>query len=187
MEYIFTADWFYDPAQIGSRIKSPLELIAGLSRTLDIQFEDQESLIYVQKMLGQVAFHPPNVGGWPEGRNWIDSSSLLFRMQLPEAIFKASDLTMEAKHEGDAEMEYVFRRSSHQLHAKMNRAEYVQAFAGYTDANLPNQLAAYLLQIPLSDALKKMIVKRAAGSANREERISNLTLSILTLPEYQLC
>jgi uncharacterized protein (DUF1800 family) len=187
MEYVFTADWFYDPAQVGSRIKSPMELIAGLSRTLDIQFEDQESLIYIQKMLGQVALYPPNVAGWPEGRSWIDNSSLLFRMQLPEVLFKTSDLTMETKYEGDAETEYLSKRGSRQMHAKMNRTEYLQAFAGYPDAALPNQLAAYLLQIPLTDALNNIIVKRAASSANREDRINNLTLSILTLPEYQLC
>lgn len=187
MAYIFTADWFYEPAHIGCRIKSPLELIAGLSRTLDIQFEAPESLLYIQQMLGQVALQPPHAAGWPEGRSWIDPASLLFRMQLPEAIFNATELTMEPKDEGNAAIEYVSNARLRQIRANINRAEFLQAFVGYPDSALPDQLAHYLLQVPLSDALKKIIEQRATGSANRQERISNLALSLLTLPEYQLC
>ncbi|RYY11496.1 MAG: DUF1800 domain-containing protein, partial [Cytophagaceae bacterium] len=33
-ERIFSADWFYESANVGVRIKSPVELIAGLRRTL---------------------------------------------------------------------------------------------------------------------------------------------------------
>jgi len=187
MAYVFTADWFYDSAHIGSRIKSPLELLVGLSRTLDIQFAEQESLLYIQQMLGQVALHPPHAAGWPEGRAWIDPASLLFRMQLSEAIFNATELTMEPKDEGDAEMEYGSKPRLRYIQAKINRTEFLQAFADYADSALPDQLANYLLQVPLSDALKKIIAHRAASSANRQEQIGNLTLSLLTLPEYQLC
>ena len=34
MEDIFTSDWFYDEKNIGSKIKSPIELIAGIQRML---------------------------------------------------------------------------------------------------------------------------------------------------------
>src|SRR5215204_1101681 len=40
MEDIFTASWFYDERNIGTRIKSPIELIAGIQRMLPMQIEN---------------------------------------------------------------------------------------------------------------------------------------------------
>ena len=37
MEDIFTADWFYDEKNIGAKIKSPIELIAGIRRMLPME------------------------------------------------------------------------------------------------------------------------------------------------------
>ena len=34
MEDIFTSDWFYDEKNIGAKIKSPVELLAGIQRML---------------------------------------------------------------------------------------------------------------------------------------------------------
>ena len=37
----------------------------------------------MQRALDQVLFMPPNVGGWPYGKEWINSTSIVYRMQLP--------------------------------------------------------------------------------------------------------
>src|SRR5690606_32528558 len=102
MRSIFTADWFYHEKNIGQQIKSPIGFIAGLQHTFDIEFIQGESLIYLQKILGQTLLAPRNVAGWPEGREWIDSSTLMFRTKLAETIFDAAQLTEEAKDSGDA-------------------------------------------------------------------------------------
>src|SRR5579862_6210805 len=67
MEKIFKSDWFYAEKNIGSRIKSPVELIAGIRRILPMNIENEESLLIVQRLLGQLLFFPPNVAGWPGG------------------------------------------------------------------------------------------------------------------------
>jgi uncharacterized protein (DUF1800 family) len=82
LENIFTTDWFYDQENIGSHIKSPIELLVGIKRTLGATFDNQQPNLFIQKVLGQVLLYPPNVAGWAGGKNWIDSSSLLFRMQF---------------------------------------------------------------------------------------------------------
>ncbi|HSC40460.1 MAG TPA: DUF1800 domain-containing protein, partial [Chitinophagaceae bacterium] len=87
MNDIFTSDWFYDPKNIGVRIKSPIELIVGIRRMLPMEIKNEESQLLLERLLGQILFYPPNVAGWPGGKNWIDSSTLMMRMRIPQLIY----------------------------------------------------------------------------------------------------
>ncbi|MEY4893139.1 MAG: hypothetical protein RIQ34_1751, partial [Bacteroidota bacterium] len=86
LEDIFTSDWFYENKHIGTRIKSPIELLAGIRRLLPMQIDDATGQLLLQRGLGQVLFYPPNVAGWPGGKTWIDSSSLMLRMRVPRLL-----------------------------------------------------------------------------------------------------
>ncbi|MEM1408250.1 MAG: DUF1800 domain-containing protein [Bacteroidota bacterium] len=88
LEAIFLADWFYESHNVGTKISSPIELIVRYRRLFDLQVKDKELWLRTQKVLGQMIFNPPNVAGWPGGQTWIDSSSLLFRMNLAPLFFK---------------------------------------------------------------------------------------------------
>ena len=57
--------------------------------------------IVLQRNFNQVLFYPPSVAGWPSGQEWIDSTSLVKRMQLPSALV-GLDLTLEDLPEIDA-------------------------------------------------------------------------------------
>src|SRR4030095_2534036 len=46
MEDIFTSDWFYDEKNIGSRIKSPIELLVGIQRMLPMKLENEEAMTF---------------------------------------------------------------------------------------------------------------------------------------------
>lgn len=82
LEAIFLADWFYEPHNVGTKISSPIELIVRYRRLFNLQVKDEKLWLRVQKVLGQMVFNPPNVAGWSGGQTWIDSSSLLFRMNM---------------------------------------------------------------------------------------------------------
>src|SRR6185295_1294303 len=86
LEDIFTTDWFYEEKNVGAKIKSPVELLVGIQRMLPMTLENEEALLVLQRVLGQVLFYPPNVAGWPGGKSWIDSSSLMMRMRIPQLI-----------------------------------------------------------------------------------------------------
>lgn len=110
MEFTFKSDWFYLPENIGTRIKSPVELLVGLQRNFCINFQQKQSVLFVQKALGQILFYPPNVAGWAGGKSWIDSSTLMTRMKLPEIIFKDSEITFRPKDEGDVDTENLSKK-----------------------------------------------------------------------------
>ncbi len=101
---IFTADWFYDSKHIGNKVKAPIELMAGIMRMLPMEIAYPENLIIYQKLLGQMLLYPPNVSGWPSGKAWIDSSTLLLRMQLPQIWSGLRPLDLDVHNDDDLDM-----------------------------------------------------------------------------------
>jgi uncharacterized protein (DUF1800 family) len=182
MKEIFMADWFYDNENVGCRIKSPVELLAGLQLAFGLQFEDPQSVLFVQKTLGQVLFYPPNVAGWKEGKSWIDSSSLMFRLRLPEIIFRSAQINVAAKADGDVNTDYLAKNKS-ALKVTADWTDFSRQFQGIKDQNLPDALAETLLALPLSDKQRTLLQNQPILT----ERLKDLTISLLTLPEYQMC
>jgi uncharacterized protein (DUF1800 family) len=184
MEYVFTSDWFYNQENIGTRIKSPVELLVGLQRNFGIQFERKQSVLFIQKALGQILFYPPNVAGWSGGKNWIDSSTLMTRMKLPEIIFKDSEIQFQPKDDGDVNTENLSKKLK-QIQATINWTAFQNNFSTENPQKLLDKLGAYLLARPLSDQQKSMILSKSEGKMG-VELIQNLSQSIASLPEYQL-
>jgi uncharacterized protein (DUF1800 family) len=182
LEEIFTSDWFYEPRNQGANIKSPVELLAGLQRSFGLQFSEKQSVLFIQKALDQVLFYPPNVAGWPGGTAWIDSSSLLLRMKLPEMLFKAATLNFRAKEDGDVNTEHLSRRGTRGLQVTADWSAFEQAFADRKPAERLDALAGYLLPRPLSAEQKRLIQQTAP-----EGTVRDLAMRLMTLPEYQLC
>ncbi|WEK69928.1 MAG: DUF1800 domain-containing protein [Candidatus Chryseobacterium colombiense] len=104
MTDIFSSSWFYDKKNIGNRIKSPIELMAGMMRTLPMNIQNPENLIVYQKLLGQMLLYPPNVAGWPNGKSWIDSSTLMLRLQIPQIWSGLRPLDYRPKEDDDLDM-----------------------------------------------------------------------------------
>jgi len=48
--------------------------------------------------------YPPNVSGWPSGKAWIDSSTLLLRMQLPQIWSGLRPLDLDVHNDDDLDM-----------------------------------------------------------------------------------
>ena len=49
-------------------------------------------------------FYPPNVAGWPGGKTWIDSSTLMLRMRIPQLINDKDEMNMTPKDDDDQMM-----------------------------------------------------------------------------------
>lgn len=85
---IFTAPEFYTVKAYRARPKSPVEYVASMLRGLAIETTAQGIPGLLSRM-GQELFDPPNVAGWPGGPIWINSSTLLERINFASRI--ASD------------------------------------------------------------------------------------------------
>lgn len=181
MKEIFSSDWFYEPRHIGTHLKSPVELLVGLQRSTGLRFDNKQSVLYIQRVLGQTLFYPPSVAGWNGGRSWIDSSSLLFRMRLPEVVFKAAAINIAPKDDGDVNTELLSKRAGKILAATATWTEIEKTYGSVAAAGQLGQLAAYWLQTPLTPAQQNLLAEKG-GSDLRQ-----LSIALMTLPEYQLC
>jgi uncharacterized protein (DUF1800 family) len=195
MEDIFTADWFYEEKNIGTKIKSPIELIAGMQRMLPMTVENEESLLLVQRLLGQLLFYPPNVAGWPGGKNWIDSSSLMFRMRLPQLINDTDELNIRPKTDddmtgGQEEKGLAMKAKNKGLAGKPIQADvywklYAKQFESIPREQLLPAVQTALLQV--APRFTADTIKNFADSSGRENFIRSTTIQIMSTPEYQLC
>ncbi len=188
MERIFSADWFYEPVNVGTHIKSPVELLAGIRRTLNVQVDNEKPLLGYQKALGQTLFMPPNVAGWPGGRNWIDSSSLLLRLQLPAILFKNAEFAVALKQDENdiaPNLTKAERTVRPGVGAQLPLAP-LQLLLGATPAaRQPEKLSEFLLQAPIRPENLRLVEQVAAQKPPADALRATL-VSLLSLPEYQL-
>ncbi|GAB3828841.1 DUF1800 domain-containing protein [Hymenobacter jeollabukensis] len=193
VERMFSADWFYDAANVGTRIKSPVELLVGLQRQAGLAPADGQKLVFWQKALGQTLFQPPNVAGWPGGRNWIDSSSLLLRLQLPQVLLKQAEVNIALKDDENdlapqlPRSERILRsRGKEAGDAPVNLAT-VAALVAKTPADKQAAaLAGFLLQAPLRPENLALIQQAAPEGGGPQQRLRLQVGSLLSFPEYQL-
>lgn len=180
VEYIMRSDWFYAPEHWRAQIKSPVVLIAGLMRSLGTQTEEPMSLIYMQRLLGQVLFKPPNVAGWPGGRHWIDNATLMARLNLPSVMILGSGLVGRAKDDPKASTREDGPR---QLKVAVDLRPLLTLGQANTPTAALQQLAAYLL--PGMD-LPVDLIERYARASSPRERVAFAAIRLMSMPEYQL-
>ncbi len=165
---LFTSDWFYDDANIGANIKSPIEFVVGFSKSFGVIPPDG-ALLKMQRALGQILFYPPNVAGWSGGRNWIDSSTLLLRLKAPSLVLNGGKIDIKEKDDMPEESFDLPET------IKINPGE--KPF--YTDAK-PDDLIESLLLPKLDDVKKNILLSNTPTN-------KQLVLKIVSMPEYQLC
>lgn len=186
MNQIFSSDWFYDEENIGIRIKSPVELIASLGRQFEPIFPHENILLLVQRVLGQLLFNPPNVSGWPNGQEWIDSTSLIFRTSLGKKVIESSTLDSLPKPDDDKNPNEMLMKEKRfdLIEAQINWEKMAGELSAADDKELISKASAYLLQIEMPVETKAKI---EAVGATTEEKLKHICSLVTSLPEYQLC
>ena len=185
---IFTSDWFYQEKNIGTRIKSPVELLVGIRRLLPMEPERPELQLLFEKILGQVLFYPPNVAGWPGGQCWIDSSALMFRLKLPQLLTGSGRLLLTPKEDDDVMMgrEGVDDRiNGRDISVNVDWNPVFKVFANTKRENLSDRLNEIVLQTKKS--VNPNVLKRYTNNSSREEFIKSTIVELMSTPEYQLC
>ena len=198
MENIFTSDWFYHPQHIGAKIKSPVELLVGIQRMIPMQLDNDYALFNMQRILGQQLLYPPNVAGWPGGKSWIDSSTLMMRMRIPQMFNDKDELNISPKQDDDQMMgrkndgsanvpskEAAGRRVYGSVNAKIDWKVYLGKYESIQRDGLLKAIKGHLLQA--TNPTIDNTVKATIDSSSREAYIKSATVQLMSTPEYQLC
>ncbi len=172
---IFSSPWFYAAQNIGCNIKSPIEFIVGLSRQFGIKYYNYNILIKLQNALGQTLFAPPNVAGWPGGKNFIDSSTLMLRMKLPSVLLNNGELEIPEKtNDDDIYKDDVSFNKKFDTEVNWN-----SIILNHQKLEFDNLLKVFLARLPPQEIINKI---KSDSSFEKKEMI----LKIVSLPEYSL-
>ncbi|MCB0382548.1 MAG: DUF1800 domain-containing protein, partial [Psychroserpens sp.] len=122
MRHLFMADWFYHESNIGVKIKSPIEFLVGISRTVPIEYQKTKDVLKIQKLLGQILLNPPNVAGWKGGKSWIDSNTIMLRLKLPSILLANAKISIKEKGEFEDSFEkyYTQKNKNHFVSVKVD-------------------------------------------------------------------
>ena len=192
---IYTSDWFYNDKNVGCKIKSPVELIVGLRKTLNIKMDEPQRQLVIQNALGQVLFYPPNVAGWPGGTNWIDSSTLMFRLQLPRIIKENEEISISTKADDDIEMGMMEKKklklaknrfSGFNISASIDWKSYIAQFDNVQRPLLLEALKTAIVP-KVGNKIKNEVIEKEADNSTRASYIKTVTIALMSSPEYQMC
>jgi len=151
---LLLTDAFWDPANRGTMVKSPVELVVGTLRQLDVAPGGAMPFVVVAAGMGQNLFSPPNVKGWPGGEQWINSNSLLARKQFLDRLARMDDApsammaTLPANGDDAARVERFVRAVDRGVrNVQFDAARWVARQPG--DSTLAKMQAAQALLLPI--------------------------------------
>jgi uncharacterized protein (DUF1800 family) len=195
LEDIYTSEWFYHPQNIGNKIKSPVELLAGIRRYLPLTLDNDDAQLLFEKVLGQILFLPPNVAGWAGGKSWIDSSTLMVRLQIPQILSSKDSIDIRPKTDDDVAMGMMEEKR-----VKLGKkAAYSASGASATiEWSLVNKSFEKTARPQLSQAIVDTLLQTKGridasllanylNNESRESFIKSVVINVMSTPEYQLC
>ncbi len=91
MKTMLSSRHFFSPYAYRQRIKNPVEFVVGTVRLLfrknaEESLVEPRSLIADLEAMGQPLFAPPNVKGWPGGKSWLNSATVLARHNFAQKV-----------------------------------------------------------------------------------------------------
>jgi hypothetical protein len=157
--------------------------------------DNDDTQLVFQKVLGQVLFYPPNVAGWPGGRNWIDSSTLMVRLQIPQALASNDAIDIRPKTDDDNAMGMMeekrirvgknaaFKKSG--MSAAINWVMVNKIFENTPRPALAQTITNALLQT--KGKVGDELLAKYLNNESRESFIKSAIINLMSSPEYQLC
>ena len=156
-----------------------------------MQLENDQSQLLFQRALGQVLFYPPNVAGWPGGKNWIDSSSLMLRLRIPQILSANDAMDIRPKTDDDVQMGQM-------MEAVKKMKETVKGGTATIDWTAVNTIFEKVQREKLLESIESTILQtknkvsntvldKYVNTDSRENFIKSTVVNLMATPEYQLC
>ncbi len=163
LQMILSSRAFYSAKAVGSQIKCPVQLVVGTCRLLGIEVPPFQLLRGPLDSMGQTPMFPPNVKGWPGGRQWINASTLFARYNT--AVFLAS-----GRAPGDGQ--------ALQLALAMDQGG---------PEKLVDTWLGRLIARPIDSSQRQVLLDAASTDGPTAEVARHVVQLIVSMPEYQLC
>ncbi|MGH7179860.1 MAG: DUF1800 domain-containing protein [Tepidisphaeraceae bacterium] len=172
---MLTSRAFYSPRAIGTQIKSPVQLVVGTVRLLDLKMPAARALFGSLQQMGQVPLMPPSVKGWPGGRLWINTSTLFVRYNA--CVFLAGGASPVAAGQG---------RATRGLRGRSQPTEF-NPETGASSEQVVDLWLARLVQRPVAPDKRQVLIDALDDRPDNPDAVKRVVQLIVSMPEYQLC
>ncbi|MBV7268961.1 DUF1800 domain-containing protein [Winogradskyella luteola] len=180
MRFVFMSNWFYDEANIGAKIKSPIEFLVGMVTTVPVIFERKKDLLAIQRLLGQMLLDPPNVAGWKGNRAWIDANTIMVRLKLPSLLLNNALISLKGYGDfNDKFKEQYFKRSKRKLPFKT--VPDWDMFLNDFKSVKTEALTDIIIQGTINNGTTAYL--KTLNKASKRD----FCVQLMSLPEYQMC
>jgi len=203
LKAMFSCDAFYSDRAMFTHVKSPVELLVGTLRMLEIKPADTHLMAEGLRALGQQLMQPPNVAGWDGGLRWINTSTLLDRYNFMGRLLEGNDNPLERRRR-DRRRKRVLESLGDQ--AKLADDDFPPLQTAYDPMPLiksqklrsggavVDYFVNRLLQRPIAperrraliDALMPHVNWRNFQSPSNAAGIRGMIHLIMSMPEYQM-
>ena len=167
VETILRSELFFSDANIARRIADPTTFLIAPLRALECWRERPSTLVMAEWLsrMGLDLFYPPNVGGWNGGKAWLSTRSLIARTNYAKAIVDGH-LCSPTKPLNLTE-----------LISKYDSSDTLQSQARWLALALCNNSDSGLIQAA---------IKAADSDVDRNQKLANVVVALLTKPEAHL-
>jgi uncharacterized protein (DUF1800 family) len=165
VETVLRSQLFFAESTLRQRVTGPAEWAIGIVRALELVDPPPSTLLLAEwaARMGQDLFYPPNVGGWSEGRAWLNSQSIVAR-----ANFAASLADGRLWHPARAPKLW----------------QLVQRYRPTDDLE---EALAWVMELLWGDIDEKAVAEIAsAAGSDKDQSLSTAVALLLTRPESQL-
>ena len=189
---VLSSRHFYSAHAFRQRIKSPVEYVLGAVQAVYRNYGEgeadyrplrQQVLVGRLGAMGQQLFAPPNVKGWPGGRSWLNTSTVLERDNFATALATGSLWADAPGPAAEAPAESVPPRAFDP--ARLMQEE---------EVHRPEDVVRALLDLYVPGGVRAaaraklvaFVAESGPGGAELDRRVRETVQVILTMPEYQL-
>jgi uncharacterized protein (DUF1800 family) len=207
---ILASRHFYSEYAFRQRIKSPVEFVLGAVQSVYRRYDTghpdyrplpQQAFVSLPGAMGQILFEPPNVKGWPGGRAWLNTSTVLARDNFAEALTRGTLWGNLATAGAAFSASGAARLSAGPETSAAPSDEPVPPRAfdparvlGEETAGSPEDLVRVLLDVYVPGGIRpaaraklvEFVGEGNPGGSERDRRAREVVHAILTMPEYQL-
>jgi uncharacterized protein (DUF1800 family) len=195
MNTILRSNIFYSDRAYRAIVKSPLDVVIGAHKALGATSVEPNALFALDRM-GQTPLRPPNVAGWPGGALWVNTGTLLARVNYLTQLALAKSANGAAGADA-AMMDDI--TSPQALRAPASVADPMQWVAGVNmadPAGLTERVLWMTVQGDATPQQRDTILtylqtdsvgnKVALSMENFEEKVRGAMSLAFALPAYQL-
>jgi 6-pyruvoyl-tetrahydropterin synthase len=132
------------------------------------------------------------VAGWPGGKNWIDSSSLMLRLRVPQILTANEMLDIRPKSDDDVMMGQMMQAGVKRMKdavkggtATIDWSAVNTIFEKIPREKLLENISATVLQT--KSQVSNKVLEKYLNAESRENYIKSAVVNLMSTPEYQLC